>query len=453
MGEFNRANDIVLLLDRFSDDGKKLYESLKLSGVEAQTIVIEDDGFLPEGVVSVFEYYLGNYGQSKKYPGRPLYFNEVEVPPYWEIEANNRQGTIKNMSHIRGNIFFSNPTHQRFVRVVDWLDEGGTPRVSDHYNKYGAPYARTIFNEKGEKVCKSYFSVEGKEVIVENYVTNDTILEEGGKTFVFKSKIDFVRHFFEKESLAGCRIFYNSLWIPFFVSEGLPANGKKDILFWQEGRRNDVPGNMLGILDGTSVRTGRVLVQKREAYEGLVEAGAKAKAPAAFDKLGYVYPFTKENLGGREALICTNSDQIAHIEDVITAMPEVHFNIAAITEMSAKLMKLGGYENVSLYPGAKTSVFDKLFDKCDIYLDINRYDEIVSAVEKAFLANQLIFAFKETKHNSVYLTDENLYNEDDWKMMIGDIKDILMNPEMRNERLRIQREKAMSQKKEDYLGL
>lgn len=450
MGEFNRTNDIVLLLDRFSDDGKKLYESLKLSGIEAQTIVIEDDGFLPEGVVSVFEYYLGDFKSSVKCPGRPRYFNEVEVPPYWEIEANNRQGTIKNMNRTRGNIFFSNPAHQRFIRVVDWLDEKGIPRISEHYNKYGALYARTTFNEKGEKVCKSYFSVDGKEVICENYVTKDILLEDGGKTFVFKNTIDFVRHFFERKNLGDCRIFYNSLWIPFFVSEGLPQNGKGDILFWQEGKRNDIPGNMLGILNGTSPRTGAVMVQKRAAYDGLVSLGANTDA---LKRLGYVYPFTKENLGGREVLICTNSDQIAHVEDIIAALPDLHFNIAAITEMSAKLMKLGGLENVSLYPGAKSSVFEKLFAKCDIYLDINRYDEIVTAVERAFLANQLIFAFKETKHNDVYLTEENLYGEDEWKMMVGDIKDILMNPEMRNERLRVQREKALTEKRENYLEL
>ena len=56
--------------------------------------------------------------------------------------------------------------------------------------------------------------------------------------------------------------------------------------------------------------------------------------------LGYIYPFIKENAGRPEALICTNSDNIAEINRIVEALPEVHFSIAAITEMSSQLMSL-----------------------------------------------------------------------------------------------------------------
>lgn len=41
-------------------------------------------------------------------------------------------------------------------------------------------------------------------------------------------------------------------------------------------------------------------------------------------------------------------------------MPQMHFHVAAITEMSSKLMSAGQYDNVSLYPNVKMSVLDSL---------------------------------------------------------------------------------------------
>ncbi len=32
-------------------------------------------------------------------------------------------------------------------------------------------------------------------------------------------------------------------------------------------------------------------------------------------------------------------------------LPQIHFHTAALTEVSSKLMEMGRYDNVSLYPG------------------------------------------------------------------------------------------------------
>ena len=122
------------------------------------------------------------------------------------------------------------------------------------------------------------------------------------------------------------------------------------------------------ILNGQGTRTEAVRVLDGKAYEKLISLGANK---AVVKKLGYIYDFKKENGHKPEALICTNSDRIAHCEDIIKEMPEMHFHIAAITEMSSKLMDLEKYSNVTLYPGVKMKLLDSLFDKCDYYLDIN----------------------------------------------------------------------------------
>lgn len=179
MDERIRSDQIVLLLDDYSSDSQKLHQSFRLAGYEYPAAVIEDDGFLPEGVMSVYGFFLGDFKAEESLPGVPRYFNQITVPEYWEISGSNRSGSVHDKSRERGRIFYAEPTHKRLVKVVDWYDERGVVRSSDHYNRYGALYARTIFNEKGQKVNKSYFSADGKEVIVENFVTGDIILNEG----------------------------------------------------------------------------------------------------------------------------------------------------------------------------------------------------------------------------------------------------------------------------------
>ena len=447
MDERIRSDQIVLLLDDYSSDSQKLHQSFRLAGYEYPAAVIEDDGFLPEGVMSVYGFFLGDFKAEESLPGVPRYFNQITIPEYWEISGSNRSGSVHDKSRERGRIFYAEPTHKRLVKVVDWYDERGVVRSSDHYNRYGALYARTIFNEKGQKVNKSYFSADGKEVIVENFVTGDIILNEGEMVRMFRTKTEFVIHFLKAAGFSQHRVFFNSLSTPFFVSQRLSADKKKDVLFWQEPARDDIPGNMTIILNGQSTRTEKIMVQRQRAYDKLIELGARADM---VHKMGFLYPFSKEYTGKPEALICTNSDQIEQCRKLALDLPQIHFHIAALTEMSSKLMSMGAYSNVSLYPGVKMSVLDELFDQCDLYLDVNQEAEIVSAVYQAFLHNQIIFAFEETIHNRDCVAEAHIYPSKDVNRMISDIKALLEDKELATEHLNMQHEAALTETKETY---
>ncbi len=440
-------NDIILLFDNYSMDSQNLHTSFKLAGYECPAAVIEDDGFLPDEVMSVYGFFLGDFRAVLGENARPRYFNEIVVPDYWEISGNNTVGKVCDLYRERGKIFYAEPKHKRLVRIVDWYDERGVVRSSDHYNRYGALYARTIFNAKGQKVNKSYFSPEGREVIVENYVTGDIILNEEAGIKIFRSKTEFVLYFFVKSGVKQSRIFFNSLSTPFFVSNRLSARAKRDVLFWQEPIGTEIPGNMQSIFNGEAGRTAQVMVQKRQSYEKLLALGAPADK---VHKLGYIYSFEKENRHRAEALICTNSDRIERCEEIVTALPKMHFHIAAITEMSSKLLSVGVYDNVSLYPGIKMDILDELFEKCDYYLDINHESEIVSAVYKAFLNDQLIFAFEETVHNRTYVAQEHIFQSKQAERLITDIQNAMADDSVMERYLQKQHEAAFVETEESY---
>ena len=369
------------------------------------------------------------------------------MPEYWEISGNNSSGSVHDLYRERGKIFYTEPLHKRRVRIVDWYDERGTVRTSDHYNRYGAVYARTTFNAKGQKFCKSYFSATGQEMIVENFVTKDIILNDGGEVRIFHSKTDFIVYFLERAGFAGSRIFFNSLSTPFFVSNRLTSDEKKDILFWQEPARDEIPGNMQVIFKGQASRTATVLVQKKQAFDKLIALGADSGMTR---RLGFIYSFEKENGHRPEALICTNSDHIEQCEKLVQALPDMHFCIAALTEMSSKLTEMDNYDNVSIYPGVKQEILDGLFQECDFYLDINHGGEIVSAVRRAFLHNQLIFAFEETAHNRNFAADAHIYPISSTDRMIADIKKALKDGDVLERRIQRQHEAAMAETAERY---
>lgn len=448
MENYRGLTDTILLLDNYGEDSQMLHQSFRNSGFRGPVMVIEDDGFFPEDVISVYQYFSGDFAKSSAAPGKARYFNQINVPDYWEINASNSGGKVYDLHRERGRIFYAEPKHKRLVRVVDWMDEKGTVRSSDHYNQYGALYARTFFNKEGKRFCKAYFDGEGRETLLENFVTHDIILNRGGKVYVFKNKVDLVLKLLDELGAMGSRIFFNSLSTPLFVSEQMPGGRKEDVLFWQEGVRNDIPGNMQLILSGQSRRTRTIYVQKKASYEKLVQLGASKEV---VNPLGFVYEYSRKNAFQNKALICTNSDRIEKCEELIKALPGMHFYIAAITEMSSKLMSLSQYDNVTLYPAARTEMIDQLFEICDYYLDINHEAEIVSAVKQAFLHDQLILGFKQTLHNKSFIAAEHVF--DSYQGLVAFLNQVMGQKEQIREQIDLQKREAMSEEAAVYAGL
>lgn len=446
-------SDTILLFDSYSADSRRLYDSFRLAGCECSVVVLENNDFLPEEVMSAYDLFLGYYGERGRQLGKPRFFNEVAVPEHWSINAGVGEtdyGRITYQHEEKGRIYYWESPKKYRVKAVDWFDRKGAVRFRDHYNRYGAVCARTVYDGQGKELGKTWFSAGGQEAITKNCVTGDLIVNDGELVKFFRTEMDMIVYFFRRAGFEQKKVFYNSLANPFLVSERLTAAKKQDVLFWQEDAGDEIPGNMRKILSGQAARTDRIMVQRRSVYNRLLELGAD---PDKVQGLGYVYDFKKKNEHRRQALICTNSERIEHCEELIRAFPQMHFHIAAVTLMSPKLMDLGKYENVTLYPGAQADIFDELFQSCDYYFDINHWTEIVSAVYQAFLHNQVIFAFEETAHNREYVADAHVYPIEEFDRLVSDLREIMGSKEVMEEHLRMQLEDALSEEKEAYLGL
>jgi accessory Sec system glycosyltransferase GtfB len=462
----------LLLLDHCDEQAVMLYESFMRAGFAGPALMLSEDVFLPDGVTSLYRLAVQDTGPAvfpgavreadestgdevRAYriahagwvPGQGRGFNQIEVPDYWEVSADSASGQVHDRNHLRARLFYARGVEGRIVSDVDWLDEGGTVRFTDHYDRAGLLCARTTFNEKGQRFCRSWFDERGRERLVENYVTGDSIVTRDGTTRLFRNRTDLAVALLKERGLEGRRVFYNSLSTPLFVSERLAAAPEGNVLFWQEGPRPDIPGNMQLILNGRS-RTSRILVQNAQSYAKLRELGA---SDDYVRPCGFVYGFERQNAGGSQVLICTNSDRIEGLATLVAGLPQMTFHIAAITEMSSKLMAFGSRPNVRLHPVASKDVLARLFDGCDWYFDINRGSEIVSSVKRAFLHNQLIAGFADTLHRRRYVAPAHVCaTADDLVALIGALS--ASNAKL-EDHLALQRETALSEGVETYRRL
>ena len=104
----------------------------------------------------------------------------------------------------------------------------------------------------------------------------------------------------------------------------------------------------------------------------------------------------------RNAFIATNSDQIERLEALVESLPDVTFQIAAVTEMSPRLLSMMRYSNVVLHPNASHKQLDKLYQESDLYLDINHHNELYKATRTAFEHQLLIWPFQNSFMDLIY---------------------------------------------------
>lgn len=449
MERYIESGKIILLFDSYHSTSKLLHESFLRGGYDVLAVSMEENDFLPANVLSIYDLILGYYkdGESKTLL-KPKYFNEIAMPDIWSVSAEDeRWGKVTYQREVKGRIHYLKSAKNPLVSSVDWYDRIGGVRFRDHYNRWGYICARTIYDAAGEPMSKSWLSPEGCEVIMENCVTGDIILNDGDTFKSFRKRIDLFLYCLKELGFEQGRIFFNSLSTPFLMSNRLSNTSRGDVLFWQEIAENEVPANMRMILDKKVGRTEKIVVQTRESYQRLLELGVDENK---IQRLGFIYPFERENEHRPQALICTESDRIEHLEELIREFPKLHFHIAAQTLMSQKLRNLDQYENVSLYEGVNSSTLDDLFQKCDYYFDINYRTEIVFAVYRAFLNKQLIFAFQETVHNKEYIASDHIYHITEFERMVSDIQGVMKNKSVMNAHLKKQWTEAMAETRQSY---
>lgn len=351
---------MINLFENYNQETQELHQSLKRAGYNHFTIVINDDGFLPDDVTSPYRFFAAYQIYEDD---TPAFFNDIDTPPFWEIKGDATMATITDMGELRGEIFYKEHYKTRVVSHVEWLDSKQRLRSVDYYTKEGFKFAETVYDLLG-----------------------------------------------------------NTLSTPFLAIYHLPTL-KKGILFWQEQSQGYVPGNMKVMLSPNLQSRFAVIVPNQNEYKLIKEQLSREEQQAVYAS-GYLYDTYKRNHYSKNVLTLTNSDQLPHVETLIRLHKDYQFHIGAKTEMSSKLLSLSQYENVKLYPIIKEQTVQTLYQQCDIYLDINEGNEIGNAVRSAYNHQLLIMGYKEVVHNRDFVAIENQFLVNDISQLSNALKEI-----------------------------
>ena len=123
-------------------------------------------------------------------------------------------------------------------------------------------------------------------------------------------------------------------------------------------------------------------------------------------------------------LTLTNSQDLEGIEELVTALPDVVFHIAAWTDMGDELTKLAVHDNVRLHPQIVPPVLDKLKQSTNLYLDINHGSADENFLKSLQEQEKTLVAFQSTQHGDL---GQIVFENGKVSFMIDVIKDFNKN--------------------------
>ena len=402
---------MLVFFDKYTENVKRLQETMQRTGRELKIAVLQDNGFLPSEITSPYEFFVYRNRQ-EALAEKDLFYNFIELPEFWEVRLNGWTGGIFDMGREKAKIYFKEPAEKRNVQRVEWHMENGWVYKIDYYNRYGLKYASEFLDTDRNVESKVFYSDKNQEIVVEQPVNHMISLLEKGT----------VRNMFD--SYAG------------FVDQYLKEAGFADecILFVQDEKTFE----LLSLSSGAGNKWTYILFSDDDLLNKYIGMGGKNGGRF------YAIPESyRENHARSKALILTASDRIEKLEYLIEELPDMMFHIAAHTQVSDKLHRMAERENVKIYPQISSQDLNMLWNTCDFYLDINHYREIYDAVNTAHMKNMLIMGFHSTVHHRGIMADECIYAEEESGKMAAAIRELKGTPDLVQEQLKTQQQRKL----------
>lgn len=443
---------MINLFKDYTERSIDLVNSLTAAGYKHQTVVLNDDGYLPSNILTPINFFTDTWSDTE---GIPKFFNEIPVPKHWEIKGTNLNAEIFDGYRRKGKINYSAREEDfRFVKSVEWFNDEGRLRCIDLYNQQGQLFGRETYSD-GELTLTTYFDSKQSEVILINHITHTIQVAYQEKIYLFDNYNDFILFFFDMAQLDVTEIFYNNLGTPFFITSTLqeknPKIQYKHTLFWQE-ESTTIPSNMSYLLSGIS-GTQHIIIQNKEEYIRVKQQISNMKTDVSVDYLGTIYNLKKRTKINQSILILTASDNIAQLQEFVESLPRCNFYIAARTTMSSRLLAFEKFTNVHLYPVVDDATLYSLLSMCSIYLDINHGYEVENIVRHAFEYSQLIMGFKETMHNHYFTDNNHVFKFEQLPVFIEKIKQVTKNSKLYRQAIDQQLSSANQATRKEYKEL
>lgn len=374
----------------------------------------ENVGFKECKTIEAIDLFCGISERNDVLKEKDRYYAFIDIPQYWSVRADGLNGAIYDNKTKKANIYFKNPIEKRMVSRVEWIDRNNTVYKVDYYNKYGYMYCSENVSG-GNVTVREFYDRNGDIKVLEQ--TGPKTYTTFGTRISPKSYRGFADYL--EAYLKYNKIYDENIWLTSdeILNKFAWDYGNFKISYLPQNRLN----SDLTVITRTNTAF-RILCSEEQQVNWYKENSNY--------KCDRVYSYFENNelkFGKKEALTITESDQLEYIEQLINDFPEITFHIAASTIMSDKLTRLDINNNVELYPCITEQKRKELFERCDIYLDINHYRELYNAVNEAMVNNMIILAFDNTAHSKELYPMGNIFESSNYVKMKETLKNIITN--------------------------
>lgn len=381
---------MINLFQTYNKDAWDIHYTQLRQGKDYPTIVIEDDGFLPSDVTSIY-HFLG-YNTCDY---NPLHLNDLTLPIAYEVEREGVDFFIMSNDMVVGKVILQGEPIERIVKEVWWLDSKGYPYKKDYYNQYGYCFKTETYVKDLGLVSTSYYSVSGEVLLDENHLVGSILYNNQ----LYLNKLSLYNKCLAELGYSKEPITFNHLGTPLEIVLSSLENGH-DLIFQEEISDSSIPENLQYVICNSDKIN--LSVTNRSTYS-VLEKLSKVQF------MMLLVP-SKSDLGSfKDVLITTQTDQLTSIEDFVQQLPDLEFHIAAPTQMSSKLLDLNSYSNVHLYPNISSENLAELFTKCGLFLDIAMSPTVFEANRRA-LENSLLRVGLIGVSTGNYISDDNLFS-------------------------------------------
>lgn len=374
--------------------------------------LVENVGVKDCKTIETIDLFCGISEKNDVLKEKDLYYAFIDIPQYWSVRADGLNGAIYDNKTKKANIYFKNPIEKRMVSRVEWIDRNNTVYRIDYYNKYGYKYCSENVSG-GNVTSREFYDRNGDIKVIEQtgsktYTTLDTSISPRS----YRGFADYLEAY-----LISGEIYDENIWLTSdeILNKFAGDYGNFKISYLPQNRLNS------DFKETNQTNTSFRILCSEEQQVNWYKDNSDCKC----DRLYSYFENNKSKFGKKEAFIITETDQFEYIEQLINDFPEITFHIAASTIMSDKLTKLDINNNVELYPCISEQKIEELFERCDIYLDINHYRELYNAVNQALINNMLILAFDNTAHSKELYPMENIFDSSDYVKMKETLKNII----------------------------
>ena len=358
-----------------TDKLRRLLDSL---GMKSRVFYTNFETDVDENTISLASSF--SYSSEYDYQGKPLFFNDLSVPLYWELWTLGITTYLFDGKDRRANIIFRENVRERTVKQVEWFGQGEKVVAIDDYNRYGWRTKQGLLDDEGRALMDIYFNRAQEEVLL-HYIQEDYLIHQGsvGRDRIFSGKDELTK-------AVMTQIFKSDEPIICMDSTLLP------ILQLQKPNRLVYCSASHDGLEHIQNQVSHTLIAnyypQEERRSGLIYlAGAEQEGAKTFTP---------------QAMVMTASENIEGLAGLVDKFPDIDFHIAALTSMGPKLTCLAEKTNVHLYPGISRDKYQELLRECSIYLDLNYGSEVTDVTLEAIANEQLLYGLASTVHRQYY---------------------------------------------------